>query len=227
MIPLVLLRPQPGNNASATRAREMGLTVIQIPLFDVLPADGGPLPAGPFDALLLTSINGVRFGATIMSAFAGLPIYAVGEATAYAARIAGHQQVITGGGDAQSTAMMMAADGRRNVLHIAGEDVRPFDSQGMNILRHTVYRSVERDTDAVRTALKGLGPLVVAVHSPRAAIQFASLIPATRRMRIHVVAISDAAARVCGKGWASVTVSEAPNDTALLHCVETLCIRAG
>lgn len=227
MIPLVLLRPQPGNDASAARAREMGLAVIQIPLFDVLPADGGPLPAGPFDALLLTSINGVRFGATVMSAFAGLPIYAVGEATAYAARIAGHQKVITGGGDAQSTATMMAADGRRNVLHVAGEDVRPFDSQGISILRHTVYRSVERDADTVRAALKGLGPMVVAIHSPRAAVLFASLIPATRRMRIHVVAISEAAARVCGKGWASVTVSEAPNDTALLHCVETLCIRAG
>ncbi len=119
MIPLVLLRPQPGNDASATPARrEMGLTVIQAPLFEVLPADGGPLPTGPFDALLLTSINGVRFGATIMAAFPDTPIYAVGEATAYAARIAGHENVITGGGDAQSTAAMMAADGRRSVLHM-------------------------------------------------------------------------------------------------------------
>jgi uroporphyrinogen-III synthase len=227
MIPLVLLRPQPGNDASAARAREMGLSVIQIPLFDVLPADGGPLPTGPYDALLLTSINGVRFGATIMAAFAHLPAYGVGEATAYAARFAGHPNVITGGGDAQSTAAMMAADGRRSVLHISGEDVRPFDSHGISIERHVVYRTVLRDTDSVRTALKGLGPMVVAVHSPRAAIQFTSLIPATRRLRIHVVAISDAAARLCGKGWASLTVPAAPNDTALLHCVETLCIRAG
>ena len=226
-LPLLLLRPQPGNNATAERAREMGLTVIQIPLFDILPADGGPLPAGPYDALLLTSINGVRFGATIMRSFADLPAYAVGEATAYAARLAGHAQVITGGGDAQSTAAMMAADGRRNVLHIAGEDVRPFDSQGVGIVRHVVYRTILRDTAAVRTALNGLGPLVVAVHSPRAAIQFASLVPATRRMRIHVAAISEAAARLCGKGWASVAIATKPDDTALLHCVETLCIRAG
>jgi uroporphyrinogen-III synthase len=227
MIPLVLLRPQPGSDASAARAREMGLTVIQIPLFDMLPADGGPLPTGPYDALLLTSINGVRFGATIMRAFADLPAYAVGEATAYAARFAGHEHVITGGGDAQSTAAMMAADGRRSVLHISGEDVRPFDSHGISIQRYIVYRTVERDTVATRAALNGLGPVVVAVHSPRTGIQFASLIPETRRMRIHIGAISDAAARVCGKGWASVAVAAAPNDTALLHCVETLCIRAG
>lgn len=227
MIPLVLLRPQPGNDASATRAREMGLTVIQVPLFDVLPADGGPLPTGPYDALLLTSINGVRFGATIMAAFVGVPIYAVGEATAYAARLAGHENVITGGGDAQSTAAMMAADGRSSVLHVAGEDVRPFDSLSMSIQRHTVYRTVERDIAAVRAALSGLGRAVVAVHSPRAGIQLTLLIPATRRMRIHIVAISEAAARVCGKGWASLSISERPDDTALLHCVETLCIRAG
>jgi len=227
MMPLLLLRPQPGNDASAARARELGLTVIQIPLFDVLPADGGLLPTGPFDALLLTSTNGVRFGATVMAAFAGLPIYAVGETTAYAARFARHEHVITGGGDAQSTAAMMAADGRRSVLHIAGEDVRPFDSHGMNIYRYTVYRTVECDTAAARAALNGLGPVVLAVHSPRAGIQLSLLVPATRRMRMHIVAISEAAARVCGKGWASVTVSERPDDTALLHCVETLCIRAG
>lgn len=227
MIPLVLLRPQPGNDASATRARDMGLTVIQVPLFDVLPADGGPMPTGPFDALLLTSINGVRFGATIMAAFAGTPIYAVGEATAYAARIAGHENVITGGGDAQSTAAMIAADGRRSVLHIAGEEVRPYDSLGVGVVRYTVYRTVERDIATVRAALSRLGPAVIAVHSPRAGIQLTLLIPATRRMRLHVVAISEGAARVCGKGWASLTVSERPDDTALLHCVETLCIRAG
>jgi len=227
MIPLVLLRPQPGNDASATRAREMGLTVIQVPLFEVLPADGGPMPTGPFDALLLTSINGVRFGATIMAAFAGVPIYAVGEATAYAARIAGHENVITGGGDAQSTAAMIAADGHRSVLHVAGEEVRPYDSLGVGVVRYTVYRTVERDIATVRAALSRLGPAVIAVHSPRAGIQLTLLIPATRRMRLHVVAISEAAARVCGKGWASLTVSERPDDTALLHCVETLCIRAG
>ncbi|MBO9581580.1 MAG: uroporphyrinogen-III synthase [Sphingobium sp.] len=228
MIPLVLLRPQPGNDASAARAREMGLTVIQLPLFDVLPADGGPAPTGPFDALLLTSINGVRFGATVMAAFADLPAYAVGAATAHAARVAGgHERVITGGGDARSAAAMMVADGRRNVLHISGEHVRPFDSLGMNIRRHIVYRAVERDMAAIRAVLSRLGPAVVALHSPRAAVRFSSLVPAARRMRMHIAAISDAAARVCGKGWASITISDAPDDTALLHCVETLCIRAG
>ncbi len=226
-LPLLLLRPQPGNDASAMRARAMELEVIQVPLFDLLPADGGPLPPGPYDALLLTSINGVRFGATIMAAFAGLPAYAVGETTADAARFAGHARVITGGGNAQSTAAMMAADGHRCVLHIAGEDVRPFDSLGVSIVRYTVYRTIQRDMVAVRAALNGLGPVVAAVHSPRAAIHFASLIPATRRMRIHVAVISDAAARVSGKGWASVAVSGAPDDTALLHCAKTLCIRAG
>ncbi len=104
---------------------------------------------------------------------------------------------------------------------------RPFDSHGINILRHVVYRSVERDTAAVRVALNGLGPVVVAVHSPRAAIQFASLVPATRRMRIHVAAISARAAQVCGKGWASVAVAAKPDDPALLACAEALCIRAG
>ena len=35
-----------------------------------------------------------------------------------------------------------------------------------------------------------------------------------------------AAAEACGSGWASVTISTAPDDTALLGCAETLCNRA-
>ncbi len=226
-LPLVLLRPQPGNDASAARARAMGLEVVQVPLFETIATEAGSILDGPFDALLLTSANGARFGANVLARFADVPLYAVGEATARAARDVGHGHVLTGGGDAASTAAMIVRDGHAHVLHLCGADVRPFDAQGLNIVPHILYRAVQRTDSAVRPQLDALGPAVAAIHSPRAGQRFAALIAPARRAAIHLAAISPAAAKACGTGWAGIAVSAAPDDTALLACAERLCIRAG
>ena len=227
MTPLLLLRPQPGNDASAARAKAMGLAVIQAPLFEIVASSAKAPPAGPFDALLLTSANGVRFGHDLIAAHADLPLYAVGEATALPAREEGHADVIVGRGDAASTVPMILRDGHAQVLHICGEDVRDFDSLGITFVRHAVYRSAEVPEAAVRGTLEGLDETVAAIHSPRAGRRLNALLNADQRARIHVAAISEKAAKACGTGWASLTVSATPDDTALLACAQSLCIRAG
>lgn len=226
-LPLLLLRPQPGNDASAVRARAIGLDALQVPLFETRAVESGPIAEGPFDALLLTSANGVRFGAAALDRFADLPLYAVGEATARAAREASHAHVLTGGGDAASTAATIVRDGHARVLHVCGADIRPFDPHGLSIARQIVYRAVERDESAVGPLLDALGSAVAVIHSPRAGQRFAALIPPGRRSAFHLAAISPAAASACGTGWAGIAVSPTPDDTALLACVERLCIRAG
>jgi uroporphyrinogen-III synthase len=226
-LPLLLLRPQPGNDASAARARAIGLDPVQLPLFEIGRVDAGPVPEGPFDAILLSSANGARFGAVVLRALAHLPAYAVGEATARAVREAGVEIVKIGGGDAASTATMMVAEGHDRVLHLCGADVRPFDPQGLTVTRHIVYQVAERADEAARPELERLSSAVVAIHSPRAGRRLATLVPAEERQRFHLAAISAAAADACGSGWASIAISPTPDDTALLHCVETLCIRAG
>jgi len=226
-LPLVLLRPQPGNDASAARARALGLEVLQVPLFETLAVGPPPLPEGPFDALLLTSANGARFGSDVLAAFAQLPLYAVGEATAQAAREAGHRHILTGDGDAASTVPMIVRDGHAHVLHLCGADVRPFHSQGLQIVRHIAYRAAESAESVVRPCLDMLDSAVAAIHSPRAGERFASFIPPARRNAIRLAAMSPASAAACGTGWAEIAISTTPDDTALLACAERLCIRAG
>lgn len=225
-LPLLLLRPQPGNDASAKRARAMGLDAIQLPLFETERVDSEPLPEGPFDAVLITSANGARFAPELVAAMAHLPLYVVGEASAQAVQAQGHADVRIGGGDGGSTAAMIAADGHAHVLHICGADVRPFDSHGLAIVRHPVYRAAERDAAEVKPLLETPAPAVAAVHSPRAGARLAELVSPERRAAIHIAAISQAAAQSCGAGWASLAVSAAPHDTALLACAKALCIRA-
>lgn len=220
--PLLLLRPQPGNDQSAERARALDLEVIQLPLFEIVPVAPAPLPAGPFDALFVTSANGARHGAAALRRFADLPLFTVGEATADAIRSQGERAITVGGGDAASTIPLIVAAGHRRLLHICGADVRPFDPLGLSITRHIVYRSEPRDTQAFAPLLAALPPCVIAVHSPRAGHHIAALLPAVPRPH-RLAAISRAAADAAGPGWQQVAVASAPDDTALLRLASALC----
>lgn len=220
--PLLLLRPQPGNDQSAERARALGMEVIQLPLFEIVPAEPAPLPEGPFDALLVTSANGARHGAEIVRRFADLPLFTVGEATASALREQGARAITIGGGDAASTIPLIVAAGHRRLLHICGADVRPFDPLGLHVTRHIVYRSEARAVRSVATLLATLPPCVIAVHSPRAGRRLDALLPPAPRPH-RLAAISRAAADAAGPGWRQVEVASAPDDPALLHLASTLC----
>jgi uroporphyrinogen-III synthase len=223
--PLLILRPQPGNDASAEQATALGIEVMQLPLFEIVPAEDQPAPDGPFDALLVTSPNGARYGEALIRKFAHLPVYVVGEASAEAVRQSGAQTIIVGGGNAVSTIPIIVEAGHQRILHVCGEETRPFDPLGLRITRHIVYRSEARDMRRHTKALVTMPSCVIAVHSPAAGRRLNALLPPSCRNHF-VLAISDAAAQAAGSGWRRVVVSPEPNDSALLHVATSLCISA-
>ena len=121
MKPLVLLRPEPGLRQSADAARSLKLKVIECPLFEVRPLEWTAPPAGAFDALLLTSANAVRHGGSSVAEFRELPVLAVGEATAVAAREAGFTVEQVGGGGVAD--LLSSVPPERRLLHLCGTDV--------------------------------------------------------------------------------------------------------
>ena len=221
--PLLLLRPQPGNDASAERAQALGMEVVQLPLFEIVPIHAGPVPEGPLDALLVTSPNGARYGAQTIARFADLPIYTVGETSAQAVREHGGRDVRIGGGGAARTIPMIVADGVETVLHICGEEVRPFDSLGLTIKPHIVYGSDARDMRPFTKMLVTMPPSVIAIHSPAAGRRLNALMPPSCRNHM-VLGLSEAAAEAAGRGWRKVHVSPTPDDSALLRIASTLCM---
>ncbi|MGF7171267.1 uroporphyrinogen-III synthase [Sphingobium xanthum] len=223
--PLVLLRPQPGNDRSAEPARALGLEVIQFPLFEIIPVEDEPIPEGPFDALLVTSASGARHGAATLAKFAGLPVFTVGEASAQAVRAQGVTNVHIGGGDAATTIPLLTQAGHRQVLHLCGEEVRPFDPLGLIIARHVVYRAEARDMRPFTKAFATLPSSVIAIHSPAAGRRLNALLPPSHRNHF-LLAISQAALDSCGKGWRKGHVSPSPDDTALLRLATSLCMGA-
>ena len=76
---VLILRPQPGADETAARARALGLDPVVAPLFTVRPlAWQAPNPAD-FDAVMLTSANAARFGGDALTPFLGLPCYCGGR----------------------------------------------------------------------------------------------------------------------------------------------------
>ena len=70
---VLILRPQPGADESAARARALGLDPVVAPLFTVRPlAWEAPNPAD-FDAVMMTSANAARFGGDGLTPFIDLP----------------------------------------------------------------------------------------------------------------------------------------------------------
>lgn len=208
---LLLLRPEPGLAASASRARALGLDVIECPLFVVEPVEWDVPDASEFDALLLTSANAVRHGGTGVEALAALPVWAVGEATAEAARAAGLAVERVGDGGVED---LLAGAPDARLLHLTGEDHR----SAPRTERRIVYRARAVD----KPGLPPLIGMVIAVHSPRAGRRLAELASGEGAM---VAAISAAAADAVGGGW-EVVVAASPDDAALLALAARLCQKA-
>jgi uroporphyrinogen-III synthase len=216
---LVILRPEPGASATAARTRAMGLEPVAMPLFEVEPVDWEAPDAGSFDALLLTSANAVRHGGEGLQRFRQLPVYAVGEATAAAAREAGFD--IAGTGDSGVERLFGSIESDVRLLHLCGEQ-RTEIQAGQPLTAIPVYRSTELPLSDDFRRIEGQ---VVAVHSPRAARRLAELADAASigRGTVRIAAISEAAASAVGPGWERCEAADAPNDEALLALAARLC----
>lgn len=215
MRPLVVLRPEPGASATLVRAAALGLTATAVPLFVIEPLEWQAPATDAFDGLLLTSANAVRHAGAQLFGLRPLPVYAVGEATAAAARAAGLSVELTGGSGVEELLDQLPLQPR--LLHLCGED-RTASTDGQAIVAVPVYRSAP-----VRRPL-GLDRLpgaIALVHSPRAGRRLAELV--ADRKQVGIAAISAAAANACGAGWAAVESAACPNDAALLSLAARLC----
>lgn len=221
---ILVFRPEPGAFATGARAEALGLVAIMAPIFTIQPIDWRP-PEDAFDTVLMTSANAARHGGAGLASFRHLPCYAVGEATAGAAREAGFADVRVGLGDGAAVVEMMARDGVHCAFHPCGRDHMALEHRALSIVRRAVYSSdaVARLPENARVAMAQ--GTVALLHSARAAELLARLVPEKGRMAI--AAISDAAAQAAGPGWKRVAVAARPSDEALLELAAKLCQTGG
>jgi uroporphyrinogen-III synthase len=223
-----VIRPQPGCDATVAAARALGLDARGFPLFAVRPVAWSPPDPGSVDALLIGSVNALRHGGKALAHYRGKPAYAVGRASADAARAAGLEVIAA----SESTQQAMLADlhpDHRRLLRLAGE-VRGdlIAPPGVTIAERVVYAS---DSQPMPPALAALlrAPVLVLLHSGEAARHFAGLCDRHRiaRAPLSLAAIAPRVAEAAGGGWRAVAAAARPDDAALLALAREMCQTGG
>lgn len=224
--PLLVLRPEPGASMTAKRAFDEGWKPIVAPIFRIEPIAWGSPPAADYDALFVTSANAVRQAGKAITAYHGLPAYAVGDATARALKAAGFTDIRSGRGDAAVMLAAAAENGVARALHLAGEDYRDVGHDAIGIDRRIVYRSaaIGQFGEKALIALREGGGTVL-LHSSRAAEHFGRLCDEARmsRGRIRIAALAPAVLDAAGPGWGAAIAAAKPDDAALLAAAARLC----
>ncbi|WP_295445781.1 uroporphyrinogen-III synthase [Sphingorhabdus sp. EL138] len=219
---LLIIRPQPGADATAHRLRAAGHAPILMPLFAIEHLPAQRVSADGYDAILLTSGNAARAAVEFLSQDHAKPIYAVGSATASALQILSLPVAQTGSEGVDALVRRAVADGHQRLLWLAGEDhspIAPID--GVRIDIEIVYRSaaVSVPDDFVRHVTESD---VVILHSSRAAQHFAELCASISlpRAAVTLATFSNAIAKAAGENWGGMIIAQAPNDAALLKAIQ-------
>ncbi len=224
MTPLLVIRPEPGASATLEAARTMGLEAEAAPLFAVTPLAWEPPDPAWFDALLIGSANAPRHAGPTLAAFAQLPAYVVGEATALACAEAGLRVVKTGQGGLQPLLTQLSPAHRR-LLRLAGrERVTLTLPPGVTMAERVVYASNALPLPRELAERLATGAVVL-LHSAEAARHLAAecdrlTIP---RAGLALAALGPRIAAAVGEGWRELAVAEQASDTALLAKAAALC----
>lgn len=222
-----ITRAEPGAARTAARLLALGMEPVVRPLLAIQTLSPELPDLDAFAALAFTSVNGV-------AAFAGLsarrdrPVFAVGDATAQAARDAGFAQVDSADGDLAALARRIAADAAGPVLaavaetpagdlaaavRLAGGGATVGAGRGVAVQAVAVYRA--RSTGAAPPDLFD----AVLVHSPRAGRALANAGGAVFATAV-IAAISPAAAAPLQALGLSPAVAPVPREDALLDVLQ-------
>ncbi|MAN80704.1 MAG: uroporphyrinogen-III synthase [Rhodospirillaceae bacterium] len=234
MARVLVTRPEQDAAATAARLRDLGHDPLITPLMAVRFLPGPPLDLAGVQALLVTSANGARaLAARQAGAETRLPVLAVGDATARAARDLGFAEVESAGGDVDDLARLAAArlrPGGGVLLHVAGSKVAG-DLAGMLAQAgYTCRRSVLYDAQpvadlpaAAQAALRDGSVAAVLLYSPRTAALFRELVQAAGLCAalkdVTAFCLSNNVAARAGAGWPGLVVTAQPTEQAMMDAV--------
>ena len=151
---VLVTRPHPDDEGTANALRARGFEVLRAPMLRFAPVPFQDDADARYGAVIVTSANALR---AIESQLDGsrllkLPLFAVGEHTASAARDAGFEQVIAAKGDASALRdlVLESVKAKRlkrasTLLYLAGADLArdlagELSEKGFTVVTHTTYR---------------------------------------------------------------------------------------
>lgn len=234
--PVVLVtRPEPDVHATAALLRARGFRPLLAPMLRIVSLPARLPPADRLQAVLAGSLNAVR---TLPGSHRGVPLLAVGDATAEEARRHGFRDVRSASGDATALAALAA----RALDRTAGPlllPTRPGEGQrlaadlrtrGFRVLRRLTYDAVPVDELApeAEAALRAHDVAAVLFFSASAARVFARLVRdhglEGQLAGAEALAISEAAASgLTGLAFRRIRSAARPDQDSLLALLAASC----
>lgn len=237
---IFVFRPQSDAERTARAIAARGHDAILAPLFTIVPLDT-PAPEGPFDAIVLTSGNGVTALALPPQSWRELPIFSVGARTAQRARDAGFGDARSAGGDRNDLLALVTSNLKppARLLLIVGRDRHEdlpdgLKEAGFDVTVWTSY-AAEAVTDLPAEAISALreGQSDAALHySARGAQTFMALakkagLESEAAALTHVALSAEVAAPLIASEAQTVLVAEYPEEAGLLAALDQVSDRHG
>src|ERR1700735_3416944 len=238
---VLVTRPHPDDETTAAALRARGIEVLRAPMVRFEPVAFHDDLDANYGAVIVTSANALRgiephlAGSRLLK----LPLFAVGERTADAARAAGFDRVISADGDAAGLRDSVLASARAKelkkastLLYLAGADLArdlagELGERGFNVVNNTTYRMIPVSSlpREVCDAFAANRIEAVLHYSRRSARAF---LEATRAAGVEISAlavpqccISDAVASVVREAGApQVMVAQSPDENALFETLD-------
>jgi uroporphyrinogen-III synthase len=222
-----ITRAQPGADATAERVRALGHEALIAPLLAVHPIPDVQVDLSGIAALAFTSANGVRAFADL-SAERALRVFAVGAATAQAARAAGFKLVLSADGDVEALAEGIGqrrGELRGYVLHPgaaepAGDLAGALEKQGVMARSLILYETAPVKLEPEAASLLVQADAVL-LHSPRAAQALAVVLKTHPAPKLRALGLSKAVVKPLARAKVGVRAFPSmPLEGALLNLID-------
>jgi len=239
---ILVTRPQPDNETTGASLRARGFDVLLAPMLRFEPVALLEDEDADYAAIIVTSANALR---AIEPQLPGhrslkLPLLAVGDRTAAAARRAGFSKIISAGGDSEDLRELILAKargkkrefGRGPLLYLAGADLSrdlagELGEHGLTVVTRTTYRMVA-SSDLPPEALEAIAANQVQAvlhYSARSARVFVDAVRAAgveiSALAVPQCCISANVATVLREAGASrVALASSPDENSLFVAVD-------
>lgn len=238
---ILVTRPHPDSETTAAGLRARGYEVLLAPVLKFEPVAFRDDHETDYAAVLVSSANAIRAVAPQLkdSRLLRLPLFAVGERTASAARDAGFDNVIVAGGDAAMLrdCVLERVRSRKlkkgsTLLYLSGADLSrdiaaELGAHGFNVVTQTTYRMAPI-AGLPRQVCEGFAShqIEAVLHYSRRSAR--AFLDATRAEGVEISALAipqcclseNIASALREAGAAQLTVAASPDENALFDALE-------
>lgn len=223
----LITRTLPGADVTAQKVANLGYEPIVLPAAILKPTNA-QIEIDGVQALLVTSSNAPHL-AILNPEIIALPVYAVGDATAMAARNAGFENVVSAGGDASTLAVLVADRLKPQngaLMHLRGHEVAG-DVAGLlgackfEVRATEIYETIDNPEfmEQINLTIAHNNGIIM-FHSPKGAARFRKYADFGLLNKWSAICISQAASVPIDEPiWEKLIVASKPNEAAMLELI--------